>query len=123
MMLVNKKTKKGIGLFFGFLMLFIFFISLFLSEYKMYNYKITCANCVGFYKAKSSWYYELEYEVENVLHKQSRQGRKYNAEIKKYIDSAKCIKIAYSEKDIQCIRIIDDKLGLEWLWFIKDKGR
>lgn len=122
MLLVINKPKK-IGLVIGLSMLITFCVLLFWSEFKMNQYKITCAKCIHASRTKSNWYYKLEYQVGNKSYISLRQGRNYNDAIANYIDTVKCIKIAYSQSDVGCIRILDEKIANEWLWFLDEKDR
>ena len=90
------------------------------NEYKMKNYEIVCAKFVSTFKSKSYWNYTFEYKADGIKHSTSRRGKDYSSYMKKYLNSKECFEIAYSKYDNSCFRILDNKIGTDWLWFLDE---
>lgn len=119
----TKNKPRLVGSLIGVAFLLIFCWLLFRSEFKMSNYQITCSKFVLAYKSKSNWYYKLKYKVGGKTYVSARQGRNFDLSNREYLDTVDCISIAYSTRDESCIRILDEKIGNEWLWFLNENDR
>jgi hypothetical protein len=116
------KSKKSTYLLAS-IIIFLFLFFLTIGEASMLNYKIVCGKYVREYRVKSTWYCEFEIEINGRKRKVSRGFSCLKIKDEKTLKKFDCIKIAYSTYINSNIRVIDKRVGKEWIWFLKKEDK
>jgi hypothetical protein len=111
--------RNKIGFWIALISVITFLSISFYVELSMKYYGTTCAKFVRISKGKSFNYYEFEYRVGDSVLVGVRSGTSLRIKNKELLKKMECIEIAYSKINLTNIRILDKKVGKEWLWFVK----
>lgn len=119
----SRKIVNKISVWFAILLLVIFFFGILNDELSMRDYGTTCAKFIRTSRGKSGNYYEFQYSVGDSVIVSRRGGSKIQAIDQWSLYKMECVKIAYSKKELINFRILDKRVGDEWLWFLKDADK
>lgn len=89
----------------------------------MMSYEVTCGRFTRSYRVKSTWYAEFEIKKDGKKTHVSRSFTHLKIKNDSMLHKYECIKLAYSNYINSNIRIIDNRVGKEWLWFLKKEDR
>jgi hypothetical protein len=108
--------KNKIGVIISVTTLVLFFGALFYKNYyAMLDNGTECAEFVRTFRGKSGFYFVFKYKIGNKTFKGARGGSSLKIKDEKYLRSLDCIEIIYSKSDPTNIRIVDKRLGNEWI--------
>ena len=108
--------KNKIGIIISVTTLVLFFGALYYKEYyAMKENRQTCAKFVFSFRGKSTTYFVFRYKVKNKFSLASVGSGSLKTRDQEFLKSLDCIEIVYSKSDPTNIRIIDKRIGNEWI--------